>query len=183
MYKTIYEVREVFQKKKNLSFLFFWGHTPSKNGKLNESCLSQWWISDFVVENIKYICMEQYMMAGKAMLFKDKEMLNEILKNHDPKTIKALGRKVKNFDESIWIENRVEIVKTGNIEKFSQNENLKQFLLSTGEKILVEASPFDRVWGIGMGKDNENIYNPLMWKGENLLGFSLMSVREKIFQN
>lgn len=180
MYKSIYEVREAFQRKENLRFLFFWGHAVPKDGGINETCLSQWWISYFKEDEVQYNCMEQYMMAGKAKLFKDEIILREILKNSDPKTIKALGRKVKNFDEQIWKENRFEIVKKGNLAKFSQDERLKEFLISTGDKILVEASPFDRIWGIGMGKNNENVNNPLMWRGQNLLGFALMVVREEL---
>lgn len=180
MYKTVEEVREAFKRGENLKYVFFFGHTPSKDSVINISCLSQWWISSFKVDEKEYFSMEQYMMVKKAMLFKDEKTLDEILKNRDPKTIKALGRKVKNFDEEIWKANRFNIVKEGNIAKFSQNDELKNFLISTNKKILVEASPFDRIWGIGMGKDSENIENPLMWRGENLLGFALMEAREII---
>ena len=179
MYKSVYEVREAFQRKEKLSYLFFWGHAVPKDGKLDQSCLSQWWMSNFTIDKVNYICMEQYMMAEKARLFKDEAILGEILKSHDPKTMKALGRKVKSFDQEIWKENRFDIVKRGNLAKFSQDERLKSFLISTGDKILVEASPFDRIWGIGMGKSNENVENPMMWRGQNLLGFALVSVREE----
>ena len=98
----------------------------------------------------------------------------------DPKEIKALGREVRNFDESIWQNYRMEIVITGNLHKFMDNEDLREFLLSTGDKILVEASPYDTVWGIGMKEDDPDCRNPRLWKGENLLGFALMDVREKL---
>ena len=180
MYRSIYEVREAFQRKEKLSYLFFWGHTALKDGSIDESCLSQWWMSHFSIDKVNYVCMEQYMMAEKARLFRDEAILRQILKSHDPKTMKALGRKVKNFDEEIWKANRFDIVKRGNAAKFSQAERLKNFLISTGDKILVEASPFDRIWGIGMGKNNENVENPMMWRGQNLLGFALVAVRGKL---
>lgn len=180
MYQSVYEVREAFKRKENLNYLFFWGHTAPKDGGIGQSYLSQWYMSDFTIDKVKYICMEQYMMAEKARLFKDEIVLKQILKSRDPKTMKALGRKVKNFDEEIWKENRVDIVKNGNMAKFSQNKTLRTVLILTGDKILVEASPFDRIWGIGMGINDKDIINPLMWKGENLLGFALMAVREEL---
>ncbi len=118
------------------------------------------------------------MMAEKARLFKDYETLEEILSAKDQKEIKDLGRKIKNFNEEIWNREKYEIVKSGNLAKFSQDENLKEFLLSTGDKIIVEASPYDSIWGIGMGAKDENIEYPTAWKGENLLGFALMEVRD-----
>ena len=94
--------------------------------------------------------------------------------------IKGLGRKVKNFDENIWNEVKYHIVLTGNYYKFSQNKQLRQVLLSTGEGILVEASPLDMIWGIGIDANNENAYHPGKWNGSNLLGFALTEVREEI---
>ncbi len=180
MLQNIQDVRTAFDQGKELQTLFFWGHTPSKDGNISASCLSQWWMSDFIIEGIKYTSAEQYMMAGKAMLFKDDGVFKEIVATHDPKTVKALGRKVKNFDDNEWKAKRFEIVTKGNIAKFSQNPDLKKFLLATGDKILVEASPFDRIWGIGLSKANENIENPNSWRGQNLLGFALMKAREEI---
>ena len=120
------------------------------------------------------------MMAQKALLFNDNEIFNEIMKANHPKEYKELGRKIKNFSDLKWNENKYQIVLKGNIAKFSQNEKLKAFLLNTGIKILVEASPYDKIWGIGLSADQENIENPLTWNGENLLGFALMEVRDLI---
>ena len=92
----------------------------------------------------------------------------------------ALGRKVKNFDEKKWNETKYSIVFAGNLLKFSQDENLKDFLLSTKNDIIVEASPYDKIWGMGMSADDEFVENPTRWKGENLLGFALMEVRDEL---
>ncbi|AWI04220.1 NADAR family protein [Clostridium drakei] len=178
---TIDNLKQDFQKGKRIKYLFFWGHQPSKDGSITKTCLSQWWKANFVVDENSYCCMEQYMMAEKARLFKDNETLDEIMKSSHPKQMKTLGRKVKNFDEELWIKSRYSIIVKGNYAKFTQNENLKEFLIQTKDRVLVEASPYDRIWGIGMSKDDHNIENPLCWKGLNLLGFALMEVRDKIF--
>ena len=174
------KVREEFNSGKTQKFLFFWGHQPAKDGSITKSCFSQWWKSDFSENGEKYCCMEQYMMKKKSELFGDDEIVKEIMKSTDPKQIKALGRKVKNFDEKKWNEVKYSIVFNGNLLKFSQNIELKDFLLSTGNDIIVEASPYDKIWGIGMSSDDELVKNPTKWKGENLLGFALMEVRERI---
>ena len=118
------------------------------------------------------------MMAEKARLFKDEYSLKKILSETSQKNIKALGRGVKGFSDKVWNENKVKIVYRGNIAKFSQNRYLYNILMSTGDKVLVEASPWDRIWGIGMASDNPNVTDPRKWRGENLLGFTLMRVRE-----
>ena len=124
--------------------------------------------------------MEQYMMAEKARIFGDEEIARQIMDETMQDKIKGLGRKVKNFDENIWNEVKYHIVLTGNYYKFSQNKQLRQVLLSTGESILVEASPLDMIWGIGIDANNENAYHPEKWNGSNLLGFALTEVREEI---
>jgi ribA/ribD-fused uncharacterized protein len=120
------------------------------------------------------------MMAEKARLFSDQEILEEILKTGNPKEVKSLGRKIKNFDHIVWDKHKYEIVKRGNLLKFSQNPEFKNFLLSTNEKVLIEASPYDRIWGIGMLESDPKAENPLQWNGENLLGFALMEVRDEL---
>ena len=157
-------------------FVFFWGHRKGK--KIGKTCFSQWYEIEFEVEGHKYNCAEQYMMAQKAWLFKDIEIFGKILDATDPKEIKALGRKVKNFDPKIWNQQKFEIVVKGNLGKFGENPELREFLLSIGNKILVEASPYDKIWGIGMKEGTPGIANPTNWKGENLLGFALMEVRD-----
>lgn len=166
--------------EKQNDFLFFWGHQPSKDGTITKTCLSQWWMSSFKVDEIEYKSAEHFMMAKKAALFGDFEIMNQIINTNSPVDVKKLGREVKNYSDAIWLENRYEIVKTGNFYKFSQNAELQKFLLSTGEKVLVEASPVDAIWGIGLASDHKNANNPKEWKGLNLLGFTLMEVRDEL---
>lgn len=161
-------------------FLFFWGHTPSKDGTITKTCFSQWWQSAFVVERIEYKTAEHWMMAKKALLFNDSEVFEKILLAKSPAEAKKLGRQIKNYNEAIWLANRYEIVKQGNIHKFSQNLDLKEYLLQTNARVLVEASPVDAIWGIGMASDNEDVNFPEKWKGLNLLGFALMEVRDEL---
>ncbi|WP_426483606.1 NADAR family protein [Flavobacterium sp. 2] len=161
-------------------FLFFWGHQPSKDGTITKTCFSQWWLSSFKVDGVIYKTAEHWMMAKKAELFQDKEILEKILLVDSPAEAKKLGREVRNYDDKLWLENRYEIVKQGNYHKFNQNADLKTFLLNTNDRVLVEASPVDPVWGIGMASDHTDALNPEKWKGLNLLGFALMEVREEL---
>ena len=158
--------------------LLFYGHRVTK--AVTETCLSQWYPCQFEVEGVTYTSAEQYMMAEKAKLFGDEEIRAEILNTDDPRMCKALGRKVKNFDKAVWDKEKEHIVRKGNTKKFLQNSALRNFLLSTGDKVLVEASPTDRGWGIGMGKNNPDALDPQKWRGQNLLGFALMNVRDFI---
>ena len=158
-------------------FVFFW--QPDDTG-VGSACLSQWQTSPFAVDADDYSCTEQYMMAAKARFFEDEEVRAEILATTDPKTMKALGRKVHGFDGGQWNKVKYSIVLTGNYYKFVQNEAMRDYLLSTGDKVLVEASPYDKVWGIGLSAKDENASNPKQWRGENLLGFALMEVRDEL---
>lgn len=160
-------------------YLFFWGH-QSNNAEITKSCFSQWWPCLFKHEGIEYRSAEQWMMAEKARIFSDNDILEKILKSNDPKTIKELGRQISFFDEDVWNQRKYDIVYEGNLLKFSQDESLKSFLLGTENKILVEASPYDKIWGIGMKQDEEGVRSPKNWKGQNLLGFALMEVRDKL---
>jgi ribA/ribD-fused uncharacterized protein len=169
-----------YEEEKSLKYLFFWGHQPSKDGRIGASCLSQWWEAVFSVEGQTYKTAEHWMMAEKARIFGDEDVLMQILACKTPAEVKKLSRQVKNFDASVWDKQKYESVKQGNLHKFSQRLDLKQFLLNTNRQILVEASPVDSIWGIGMAKDELNIENPKLWKGQNLLGFALMEVREAL---
>ncbi|RYU94642.1 NADAR family protein [Emticicia agri] len=161
-------------------YLFFWGHQPAKDGSITKTCFSQWWLSAFTVEGVTYATAEHWMMAKKALLFEDKETLHKILSAKSPAEAKKLGRKVKNYQDEVWLANRYAIVKEGNLHKFSQNQALKDFLLNTADRVIVEASPVDSIWGIGMATDHKDIENPEKWKGLNLLGFALMEVRDEL---
>ena len=121
------------------------------------------------------------MMAQKAQLF-DESMVKHILNAPTTNEVKTLGRKVKNFDEEVWREKSFDIVVQGNLAKFSQHPKIKAFLLSMANRVLVEASPYDQIWGIGMMGEDERAFNPFEWSGENKLGFALMVVREHLMQ-
>lgn len=162
------------------SYLLFWGHTVPKDGSIGNTCLSQWYPAPFTVDGVLYPTAEHWMMAGKARLFKDDETLAEILAAPDPHSAKALGRKVASFEDKVWKTQARAIVTEGNLHKFGQNAALKAFLVSTGSSILVEASPYDRIWGIGMSASHADAEKPDRWRGQNLLGFSLMDVRSKL---
>lgn len=175
---TLESIVDRFNKNENLEFLFFWGHTVKD--EVTKACFSQWFHLQFKEEEVIYKTAEHYMMAGKAKLFNDTEILEKILKSETPNLAKSLGRKIRNFNPEIWDEHKYHIVKQGNLLKFSQNEPFKEFLLSTGDKILVEASPYDTIWGIGMLETDPKAKNPAQWNGENLLGFALMEVRDEL---
>lgn len=166
-----------------VKFLFFWGHHPQKDGNIGASCLSQWFIAPFEVDGILYPTTEHYMMSEKARLFGDVENLENILQCKSPAEAKKFGRMVRNFDQGIWDAHKYEIVKTGNGHKFNSHPDLKAFLIQSGDRIIVEASPEDPVWGIGIANDHPDVENPERWPGENLLGFVLMEVRDLIHQD
>lgn len=169
--------------EKEVDFLLFWGHQRSKDGSISKTCMSQWWPSPFVENDIIYQTAEHYMMGKKALLFHDQEIFEKILTKNSPKDVKDLGRQIRNFDGAKWDAHKYEIVKQGNLLKFSQNEDLKSFLLQTKDKVLAEASPVDPIWGIGLAEDNSNAFIPQNWRGLNLLGFALMEVRDEISSN
>jgi len=167
---------ERMESGENLKFLFFWGH--QKSSTINKSCLSQWYESSFTVNGIEYQTAEHYMMAEKALLFNDIEIHQQIISSSKPGKVKELGRQVKGFNQRVWEENRFDIVVRGNFHKFSQNTELSEFLKNTNGRILVEASPLDCIWGIGLAQDNIDSGSPYLWNGLNLLGYALMETRD-----
>lgn len=172
---------EQFNRRENLKYIFFWGHTEKEN-QVTKACLSQWYGCLFTVDGVVYNTAEQYMMAQKALLFDDGEIYEEIMKASHPKQFKDLGRRITGFQEKIWDENKYQIVVNGNYQKFLQNKDLRTFLTGTGKRVLVEASPYDKIWGVGLSADTLNIDNPNIWKGQNLLGFALMEVRDMLME-
>ena len=162
-----------------LEYLFFLGHHPMAHG-INDACFSQWYEAPFVVDGQRYLTAEHYMMAEKAALFGDQEIRQQILDAPTPATTKSLGRKVRGFDEALWQQNRYAIVVRANQAKFAQNPAIGRYLAGTGSRILAEADPIDRIWGIGFGLDDERAKNPNQWRGLNLLGFALMEVRDNL---
>ncbi len=142
--------------------------------------LSNWYLSEFTIKNITFYSMEQYMMYQKAMLFQDIITAEQILQTSNQGHIKMLGRSVKNYDDIIWNGMRQLIVYEGLVAKFQQNEDLHQKLLHTNDAILAECAVQDRIWGIGLSMTDENRFNISKWRGQNLLGFALMQVRNSL---
>ncbi|WP_372370442.1 NADAR family protein [Candidatus Uabimicrobium sp. HlEnr_7] len=177
---SVEEVIKLYNNGDKLKYLFFWGHRQKRKEQVDQSCFSNWFPSAFSVDKIIYKTAEHYMMAQKAILFKDDEHYKKIVSCNTPGEAKKLGRLVRSFDEEIWKKHRFSIVVEGCQAKFSQNEDFKRCLLQTGAKILVEASPYDRIWGIGMSAKEDKVYDPNNWKGLNLLGFALMQVRSNL---
>jgi ribA/ribD-fused uncharacterized protein len=153
----------------NEEFHFFW-----------KGPLSQWFKRDFIVEGVKYCTAEQYMMASKAILFNDKLAHKKIMEATNPYDQKAYGRNVEDFDVGKWQAVSKEIVFKGNYEKFTQHDDFKCLILSTGTKTLVEASPHDKLWGIGLSEDDPRALDRATWLGRNWLGEVLTNVREQI---
>ncbi|MDX2541987.1 NADAR family protein [Streptomyces sp. WI04-05B] len=163
-----------------VKYLHFWGHRPRPDGRVGPSCLSQWWPSAFSVDGVEYATAEHWMMAAKARLFEDAEAERLAVTAANPALAKKAGRLVRGFDEAVWERERFGIVVEGSVHKFAAHSDLRGFLLGTGERVLVEASPVDRVWGIGLAADDEAAMDPGRWRGPNLLGFGLMAARERL---
>jgi ribA/ribD-fused uncharacterized protein len=175
--KLLEDLRARFNTGEPLDFTFFWGHQRSKNA-VTASCFSQWYEAEFVVEGQRYPTAEHFMMAEKAALFDDQEIRAQVLQAPTPNAAKALGRKVHGFNDQLWLQHRYDIVVRANQAKFSQNPELDEYLMRTGSRVIVEASPVDDIWGIGLAQDHADVNDPNLWKGLNLLGFALMQVRD-----
>lgn len=149
--------------------IFFWG-----------GIFSNWYPCKFIYKNIEFNCSEQALMYEKAILFKDREIAQKILDAKTPKEQKALGRLVKNYNENIWSKNREKIMINILLAKFTSNNKLKNVMIKYKNYQFVEASPFDRIWGIGLHEDNELIKDETNWRGQNLLGKALTKVCNQI---
>jgi len=167
-----------FDQGEPLEFLSFWGHSNNSTDKVGKFCLSQWFELPFIVDNIHYKTAEHWMMAHKALLFEDLKAFQKIVQAKTPGEVKKLGREVLGFDDQIWNANRFKIVVNGNIHKFNQHPDFANFFTGTKERILVEASPVDKIWGVGLSADDDHIDDPHCWEGQNLLGFALMEARD-----
>lgn len=150
-------------------FVLFWGGWPS-----------QWAKSNFVVDRIPYNCCEQFMMAEKARVFGDFQAESAILAAPNPRKQKALGRQVRGFDAGVWNAVCRGIVYRANLAKFEQSGELYELLMATGERQIVEASPEDAIWGIGLAQDDPRAHDPSRWQGTNWLGVALMQVRDEL---
>lgn len=151
-------------------------HNPNEEN----GYLSNWYLSQFCVDGITFSSMEQYMMYQKAVCFQDNAVAAQILATDDVAQIKALGRLVSNYNDHHWNGVRQVVVYEGLCAKFSQNEDLKAQLLSTGDALLAECAVQDRIWGIGLSMHDPDRLDRTKWNGQNLLGYALMLVREKL---
>ena len=150
-------------------YVFFWGGP-----------FSQWAPCKFTVAGKEYNCAEQYMMAQKALYFKDMGSYRKIMEEKNPSVQKKIGRNVTDFSNPHWRLVCEDIVYTASIAKFTQNDEYKQILIESGDRTIVEASEYDKIWGIGLSENDKRCENPCLWQGENLLGIALMRVRETI---
>jgi ribA/ribD-fused uncharacterized protein len=174
------QLAQIIAEGAAVKWLMFWGHQPQADGSIGKGSLSQWWPCSFVIDGVEYASAEHWMMAAKARMFDDLDAVPGILAARTPAEAKKLGRLVRGFDESAWAARRFELVVAGNVAKFGQDEALRDFLLGTANRVLVEASPRDRIWGIGLGAGNERATDPAQWRGLNLLGFALMEARDRL---
>lgn len=177
---TVNEAIAAEQAGQHLRYLFFWGHRPARDGSVGAGCLSQWWPVSFTQDGHGFASAEHYMVAHKAWLFDDHATAAQILAAGHPGEAKTLGRTVEGFDEEVWNAHRFDIVVRANLAKFGQHPELKEFLLATRNRVLAEASPVDRIWGIGLTADDERAASPATWRGLNLLGFALMAARDAL---
>ncbi len=171
-FEYIAALRTMEQKRMLPEFYFFW-----------KGPLSQWAHSGFKAGSLWFPTAEHWMMYSKAQLFGDQEAAAKIYTSPTPNEAKEWGRTVRGYDERIWMLRRYDIVRTGNLLKFSQNTDSMMALSLTGNTVLVEASPHDVIWGIGRPAQDPHACNPVLWNGSNLLGFVLMSVREALMLN
>ncbi|OWP85568.1 hypothetical protein BWK60_13430 [Flavobacterium covae] len=161
----------MYENRLFLKYYFFYGYNNP---------LSQWYKSNFIIDNITFNSAEQWMMYSKAKLFNDTEKMLEIINEPNASNQRKLGRQIKGFKEDVWIEKREEIIYAGNLAKFAQNVELRLFLKNTEKMILAEASPVDLIWGIGFSINDLERFDNIKWKGINLLGKILMEIRDKI---
>lgn len=165
----------------SFDYRYFWGHRPSEDGSITQTCLSQWFAVGFEHEGTYFPTAEHWMMWHKALTAGDEQAARAVFLDKDPRKAKSIGRKVKNYDDARWAAVKYDIVVRGNVMKFGQNPRLKNYLLSTGNLVLVEASPYDAQWGIGMTAEEASRHNdPREWRGTNLLGWALMEARDKL---
>ena len=152
-------------------FTFFWE---------SDSPFSNWYACPFVHNGIEYNCSEQYMMYKKAILFGDHEVAEMIMEQSSPRKQKFLGRQVRGYVDEIWMDNCQDIMVPGLVSKFIQDTYSLNCILETGDSIIVEASPYDKIWGIGMTKNDPRATDPTQWEGKNFLGNVLMRARDVI---
>ncbi|WP_040795255.1 NADAR family protein [Nocardia higoensis] len=161
-----------------VKYQFFWGHQPKPNRSVGQECLSQWWPSAFEVDGFCFRTAEHFMMWSKARMFGDERAAELVLAAEHPGEAKKIGRMIAGFDEKLWEERRFEVVVAGSVAKFGSDDQLSAYLTGTRDRVLVEASPVDSIWGIGLAANDPAVAEPAAWPGLNLLGFALMAARD-----
>lgn len=174
---NIHQLRDRWSRGERWPLLHFWGHHPRPGQTVGPHLLSQWWPCSFTWEGVTLPSAEHGMMLAKARLFGDEEIAAKILATSAPDAAKRLGRKVRGFNTDKWEGAREDIVTSVNVAKFGQDPERLAYLLSTGDCVLIEASPSDTIWGIGLAESDPRAKSPLEWRGLNLLGFALMRAR------
>lgn len=168
----------------DVNMVYFWKPRPKERGTIDEACCCQWWFSKFKFEGTVFRTAEHAMMYGKAKMFNDQQAMSAILEELLPHAVKAIGRQVRNFDGTKWDNASYDLVRDINREKFKQDPRLKKWLLSLPDNtVFVEASPFDRIWGIGLGDDGTtDLTNIKNWQGMNKLGFAITEVFQELLK-
>lgn len=175
--RSVEQLRAAVASGQRPEFLLFYGHQPDMPGGIDRSCLSENYAAAFEVDGERFPTVEHYIAWRKAKLFGDDHSAERILNAEAPSKAKAIGRSVKPFDDEVWKAHRLEIAIAANVAKFSAHPRLAEYLALTGHKVLADASPIDRVWGIGLYADDAAAKDPGRWPGLNILGFSLMEAR------
>lgn len=168
------------QSGKVPEFFFFREHRSASRGPTGPACLSQWWPSPFSIDDTDFPTAIHFMMACKARMFGDENAVDRILSTAAPKVAFTVGRQVKGFDREVWESKREQIVMEGNVAKFSQDPELSDYLLETGDNVLIFANPTDKIWGTGVDALDLRSRYPERWRGLNLLGFLLMELRSQL---
>lgn len=165
-----------------INYVFFWAARPKVKGIIDEGCCCQWWFSTTRIDNVNHITAEHAMMYAKAKMFNDEQALSAILESKHPRDVKQIGRQVRPFDPVKWDNESYAIVRNINLEKFRQDKRILPWLLSQPENtVFVEASPYDRIWGIGLANDGKvDLTNPSNWQGYNKLGFAITEVFQQL---
>lgn len=164
-----------------MEVIAFYGHRPAPRGPIGaRACLSQWYAAPFEVDGITYPTAEHWLMHQKALAFGDSKSANRVLQSPNPAHAKSVGRAATGYDDAFWSSIRRSVATYGNLAKFTQHPALGRILLSTGDAVLVEASPRDRVWGVGLAFGDPRLSDPEQWRGLNLLGQALMAVRDEL---
>jgi ribA/ribD-fused uncharacterized protein len=178
--RSVTELVELVSTGARVDYLHFWRNQPPGAPAAGPGCLSQWAPSPFEVDGRRFATAEHWMMWRKAVLFGDDEVAAQVLRAPTPFEAKQLGGRARGFDRRVWEAERFGIVVAGNVAKFAAHDDLRAYLLGTRGRVLVEASPKDRIWGIGLAEDDPRAADPATWRGLNLLGFALMQAREQL---